>query len=296
MIVLKRILVATDFSPAARFALARAGQLARQHDASLHVVHARPDLNLFCRASSAGGEHYQGIFEHAEQALKEELAYLERTFAIQVRGETRMGRASETLAAAITEIQPHLAVIGARGEHSAPAAAPFLGGTALKLIAQTECPVLLVRKPGLAAYASALAAVDYSRDMARRLVDWATALLSEGDCHVVHAFDTPYVQRLRARGVSEAQIQACAEEARKTARNCVDDVLSGTFTAGRRLHAHLVCGEPIGAVLAEIARYQPDLAVIGQHRGAPLENATRFVGTVSLRIAYHAQCDVLVVP
>jgi nucleotide-binding universal stress UspA family protein len=295
MTPLKRILIATDFSSAARLAVWRAGQLAKQHDAALHLVHAKPDWNLFCRSSSPGDEQYRGISEYAEEALKAELEYIEATFGIHVRGETRMGRASETLAAAVAEIAPHLVVIGARGEHDSPALAPLLGGTALKLIAQTDCPVLLVRKPGTGPYAIAVVAVNDSRDMAHRLVGWAT-LLGEGDCHIVHAFDAPYVERMRARGIPETVIQSCTEEARKAARSCVDDVLNNATTTRQRLHAHLVCGEPISAVLAEIDRCQPQLVIVGQHRNVPRERATRFVGTIALRIAYHSPSDILVVP
>ena len=293
--VLKRILVATDFSQAGRRAVWRAGQLARMHDASLHLVHARPDWNLFCRSSAAANEHYRGISEHAEEALKAELEYLQATFNLHVRGETRMGRASEVLTSAIAENDPNLVVVGARGEHDTPPAAPFLGGTALKLIAQTDRPVLMVRKEGKGAYTVTLAAVDDSQETARRLVAWATSLLGHGDCHIEHAFDAPYVERMRALGITEAIIDACTLEARKAAQRSVDAVLSGGAGEGQRLHAHLVCGETIASVLAEIARCRPELVVVGKHQNTPLESATRFVGTNALRIAYHAASDVLIV-
>lgn len=296
MIALRRILVATDFSSAARLAVWRAGQLAKQHEASLHLVHARPDWNLFCRASPAGDEQYQAVSQYAESALRSELEYLESTFGIQVRGIMRMGRASEILTAAVNEIAPNLVAIGARGEHESMAAAPFLGGTALKLIARSDCPILLVRQPGVGPYATAFAAIDDSGNMARRLLDWGTALLGDGDCHVVHAFDAPYVERMRAHGVPDAVIRSCIEGARKAARNCVEEVLNSRPETVKRLHAQVVCGEPISALLAEIGRCQPQLVVVGQHRRAPRETDTRFVGTIALRLAYHAPCDVLVVP
>jgi hypothetical protein len=49
-------------------------------------------------------------------------------------------------------------------------------------------------------------------------------------------------------------------------------------------------------VLGEIERCRPELVVLGKHQGTPRELPTRFVGTIALRIAYHASCDVLVVP
>lgn len=296
MTVLKRILVATDFSAAARQAVWRAGQLAKQHDAHLHLVHAQPDWNLFARASSSGAEHYRAVVEHAEQALQDEITYIEATFGIHARGENRMGRASQVILAVVAEVEPHLLVVGARGEHNSPAMAPFLGGTALKLIAYAGSPVLVVRKPSAAPYAVAVAAVECSSAAARALVQWAMALLGPGDCHIVHAFEVPYVERMRKRGVSETAIRLCTEEVRNAAKSVIDEILDDEPGPGQRLHAHLVCGEPVGAVLAEIARCQPDLVVVGKHEHPPREQHLSALGSVALRIAYHAPVDVLVVP
>ena len=294
--VLKRILVATDFSPAARLAVWRAGRLAKQNDAYLHLIHAQPDWNLFARSTPNAAEHYRAVGEQAEQALGEELEFLEATFGIHARGETRMGRASQVLRSAAAEIEPHLVVAGARGEHDSPMMAPFLGGTALKLISYAGCPVLIVRKPAGGPYSVAVAAVEGSGPAARGLVLWAGSLLGEGDCHIVHAFDVPYVERMRKRGVSEAAIQSCSEEVRAAAEGFIKDVLDAGSGLGLRLHAHLVCGEPVGALLAEIERRRPDLVVVGKHQHPPREHHLDSLGSVALRIAYHAPGDVLVVP
>ena len=293
--VLRRILVATDFSPAGRLAVWRAGQLAQAHDAALHLVHARPDWNLFCRFAGATDEHYRKLSAHAEQALNDELGYVHDTFNIHARGQTHMGRASEVLARAMAEIQPHLVVVGARGEYDRPQpGAPYLGGTALKLIAETDRPVLLVRNAGTGPYDVTLAAVDDSREMARRLIAW-TALMSPGDCHIVHAFNAPYAERMRTGGIAPEIIDQCVEEARLAAAAYIKDALGGGPHAGRQLYTHVVCGEPIAAVLAEIERCHPQLVVIGKHQHVPGDSAVRFVGTHALRIAYHAPSDVLLV-
>jgi hypothetical protein len=103
--------------------------------------------------------------------------------------------------------------------------APFLGGTALKLIAFAGSPVLIVRKPGVGPYAVALAVVESSGDAARRVGFWATSLLREGECHVVHGYDLPYLERVRNRGVSEAAIRSRMDEVRNMAQGLVDDVM-----------------------------------------------------------------------
>lgn len=292
----KRILAATDFSAAARRAVERAGQLARAHQAQLYLVHARPDWNLFCRTSgSAVGDHYSALLEQTDEALRTEVEYLEKIFGVHARGEIRTGRASEILAAAAEKIAPHLLVLGARGEHEAAGRPPFLGGTALKLIAQSEAAVLLVRKSGTSPYASAVAAVGDAREAASRVLAWALTMVPDGECHVVHAYDAPYVARMRARGVEEDAIRACVEEACRAARDSVEQVLLDVPSSGR-VQTHLVCGEPVGALLSEIERLAPEIVVLGRHQAVPREAATRVVGTIVLRVAYHAGMDVLVTP
>lgn len=293
---LRRILVATDFSAAARLALWRAGQLAKQNDAYLHVVHARPDWNQFAPTSGVAHEHYRAITEECENALRAELAYLETTFGLHARGETQVGRASQVLRSAIAQTEPHLVVVGARGEHDAPAMVPLLGGTALKLIAYADRPVLIVRSSGAGAYKTAVTAVEHLSAAARDLVRWACTLLGEGDCHIVHAFDAPYSARMRRHGVSEEAVRACSESVRTDAKAFIDEMLDLEGAAGQRLHAHLVCGEPVTAVLSEVTRCAPELIVVGKHGHPPREQLLRPLGSVALRIAYHATVDVLMVP
>jgi len=293
---LRRILVATDFSAAARLALWRAGQLARQNDAYLHVVHARPDWNQFAPTSAVAPEHYRVVTEECENALRDDLAYVEKTFGLHARGETRVGRASPVLRSAITQIEPHLVVVGARGERDDPAMIPLLGGTALKLIAYADRPVLLVRTSGTGEYKTAVTAVERPSASARELVRWACTLIGEGDCHIVHAFDAPYAARMRRHGVSEDAVRACSETVRAQAKQFIEEMLDLEGCGGRRLHAHLVCGEPVSAVLTEVGRCAPELIVVGKHGHPPREHLVRSLGSVALRIAYHATVDVLMVP
>jgi nucleotide-binding universal stress UspA family protein len=294
--VVKRILVATDFSESSRRAVWRAGNLAQRHGSAIQIVHARPDWNLHSRASSAACEHYAGLAEHSERALQKELQFLEKTFGLRASGESFMGRASEVLARATSAFESDLLILGARGEHDLARKGPFLGGTALKLVAQSECAVLLVRNQGKGGYSSTLAAADADPNAAGRVVDWADTVLEEGVCHLVHAFDVPYIERMRAHGVPEAILSEVVAEARRAAQAAVDRIFSDATATNRALHVHLVRGDPSTSLLAEIERCEPQVVVVGRRQWLPLEHATTFVGTVALRVAYHAPTDVLVVP
>ena len=291
----KRIVVATDYSAEARKAVGRAGRLAQQHGAYLHLVHAQPDWNLFSQTASSTAEQYNAITAHAENALRLELAWLETTFGIAARGENRAGRASEVLRSVVREIEPHLIVAGAHGEHYTPDMAPLLGGTALKLIASAPVPTLIVRSRD-APYRNALAAVETQSEGARRLIRWAHAMVQDGDCHIVHAFDVPYAERLVAHGMTEARLRECQAEVRRCASTVVEELVAATGEKGLRLHAHLICGEPVSAVLTEIHNRSPDIVILGKHQLPPRELRLASLGGIALRIAYHAPADVLIVP
>jgi len=174
----------------------------------------------------------------------------------------------------------------------APAA---LGGTTLKLISQVAVPVLLTRDHKLGAYSVSLAAVNGSHEHARRIVSWSTLLVNTGSCHVVRAFEVPYVERLRLCRTVSAEIDACADDARKSAAEATQSLLSAA-TGSARMHAHVVQGMPLPAILSEIARYGPQFIAVGKHEREPHEVAHPMMGCVGVRLAYHSPTDVLIVP
>ena len=292
--IMKRILVATDYSASARRAVWRAGDLAREHGAHLHLIHAQPDWNLFSTSTAGTADQFKAVTAHAEQALGRELNWLETTFGIAARGENRVGRASQVLRSVAAEFEPHLIVAGAHGENEPPQMAPLLGGTAAKLIAFSSVPTLIVRGPEQP-YRVALAAIEAPGENSRQLLEWTHLLLRSGDCHLVHAFNAPYAARMRAHGVAEDSVRECEADVRKSASAIVEELLMTPGCAGLRLHAHLINGEPVSAVLTEIANSKPDLVVLGKHRHPPRDVHLASFGSVAFRIAYHAPGDVLVV-
>ena len=294
MPILKRILVATDLSAAGKHTVMRAGQLARQWEAGLFLVHARPDWNLFARWRPASQDSYHDIAQSADKPLREVLADLEAKFGVHARCDSRLGKASNVIAAMVAEHEPHLVIIGARGEHDSGETGPCLGGTAFKLLTRFEQPLLLVRGATAAVYTTSLVAVDTASALSRRAVLWGSGLVQGGDCHVVHAYDLPYVERMRLRGVTEAVIDGRMRQAHEEATTTVQEVL-GAAEGAARVQGHAVRGEPVATALAEITRHAPQLVVIGKRgpRAPPAQHSV--MGSVGFRIAYHTPVDVLII-
>ncbi len=293
MPVLKRILVATDFSPAGQRAVMRAGQLAQQWDANLFLTHVRPDWNLFSRWRPAVPDSYQDVARCSDVPMRSTLAELESRFRIHTRCDSRLGKASGVITALVNELEPHLVVIGARGEHEGTTPAPWLGGTALKLLGRFQAPLLLVRREADTAYSSSLVAVDVESPLARRAVLWGSGLIRAGDCHIVHVYDVPYIERMRLAGIEqsvlERRIRLSEESAGSIARE-----LARAAEGEAKLHPRAVRGEPVTAILAEIARVSPDIVIVGQRGPEALGDLRSPIGGVGFRIAYHAPTDVLV--
>lgn len=293
MPVLKRILVATDLSAAGRRAVMRAGQLAHQWEANLFLTHVRPDWNLFSRWPPALQNGYQDVAHSSETPLRLTLAELESKFGVHARCDSRLGKASNVIKTLVAELEPHLLVIGARGEHEGCAPGPSLGGTAMKVLACVETPILLVRRDSDTRYNSAVVAVDAPGALSRRAVLWGSGLVGEGDCHVVHAYDVPYVERMRLQEIDESVIERRMKQAEEAAIVTVRDLL-GAAEGHAKLHTRAVCGEPACAVLSEVGRVPTDLLVIGKREPPGPHAPHGAMGGVGFRIAYHAPTDVLV--
>jgi nucleotide-binding universal stress UspA family protein len=296
MLILKRILVATDLSAAAHRAVMRAGQLASQWGADLFLVRARPNWNLFARGRGTFSEGYQDIAQSADNPLRAVLADLEASFGVHARYDFRLGRTSNVIAAMVAEHDPHLVVIGVRGEHDTGEIGPCLGGTALELLTRLEQPLLLVGGATAAAYTTSLVALDAVSALSQRAVLWGTGLVQGGDCHVLHAYDMPYVESLRPCGVTNAMIegQRYMRQAYEDAITSVQEALCAAEGAAR-LHRHAVRGEPVAMMLAEITLHAPQLVVIGKPDPHSPHVQRRMMNGVGFRIAYHAPVDVLII-
>ena len=294
MAFLSRLLVATDFSPASRLAADRAAQLASQHGAELHLVHAAPDWSLFSRWTHTRQQDHEAITAHAQSAIRAEIARLERQFGVHARGEVQLGRASRVIVRKASEYHPSVIVAGARGEHQPRISPESFGGTTLKLLLHTDCPLLLVRGWDAKPYRVSIAAVHDTCDVSRRVVQWASALVGAGDCHVMHAYEVPYIERTRASGVSNASIDEAVLATESAARRILGDAITAA-TSEAHLHQHVVRGNPLGCLVTEIARNQPSLVVLGRQETDSGESFEPF-GTEGLRMAYHCPVDTLVVP
>jgi nucleotide-binding universal stress UspA family protein len=149
MIAIKQILVATDFGPAADNALRYGEQLAREFGATLHVLHAVPNVY----ATSMDGYGYAAVPAQIQEDLE---TAARRHMRERVSDEDRQELRARTTV--VTHNSPAVAVVEYAKQHAidlivlgthgrGALAHMLLGNVAERVVRIAPCPVLTVRDP-----------------------------------------------------------------------------------------------------------------------------------------------------
>jgi universal stress protein A len=143
---IKRILVPLDFSTSSRRALDYAAGVARQFDASLHLVHVCEVPTMMTGSMDAYAIAYtdwsQRLGEEAERELVKIVASVK---ARKVTTEVLFGNAARAIVEAAETNAADLIVMGTHG-HGAVMHL-MMGNVAERVVRTAPCPVMTVREP-----------------------------------------------------------------------------------------------------------------------------------------------------
>ncbi len=147
MIIVKRVLVAVDFSAVSANAMRYAVAVARQFSATLDVVNAlRPDdIELPANASAQYGEEMR---QGALQKRRKELSKFVKQHAAKltdVNEFVRLGSPTEEVIEAAKELHADLIVIGTHGRTGLKHL--LVGSVAESVLRHADVPVLCIRSP-----------------------------------------------------------------------------------------------------------------------------------------------------
>jgi nucleotide-binding universal stress UspA family protein len=286
------IVAATDLSPAADRAVAKAAMLAAQRGAELCLLHVFNDGLLATIKAIYDAERWST--HEPILAARDRLSRLARELGerhgIVVRAETRTGGAANAIADFVREQHAQLLVVGEHGEDWITDT--VIGGTALTVLEQASVPVLLTRRPAGADFSSVLTATDFSEN-ANRAARWSTTQLPTARHYLLHTYTVAFEDRMRMGGATNADIERYRGEELARATACMDEQLA-QLGSPIRIEPLLVHGAPAAVLLDQADRVGADLIVIGKHGGTVLEE--RLLGSVTQNVLYHARCDVLLVP
>jgi nucleotide-binding universal stress UspA family protein len=144
MVALKKILVATDFSEPSGVALAYGRDLARNYNASLHVLHVVDDV--ITRYSTEVGFMLPSMQEDLDKSARRELeAHLtdeDRTQLNAVAAVTRGANVADSICAYAKANAIDLIIAGTHGRGAVKHM--LMGSVAERVVRRAPCPVLTV--------------------------------------------------------------------------------------------------------------------------------------------------------
>lgn len=142
----RRILIATDFSPASRPAFRVALDLARQGRGRLAIVHVLPSVAPLGVDGHVSARMYEEMETSVRQWAQKRLDRLieqARGSRVAARGLLLEGAAYEAIARAAAKEQTDVIVIGTHGRTGLQRL--LVGSVAARVIGTAPCPVLTVR-------------------------------------------------------------------------------------------------------------------------------------------------------
>lgn len=282
---IKSILAATDLSARSDRALARAINLASQLEANLTVVHVI-DNDLPARI-------HKQLLSTAQTEIDDCLTRLNVPKGLEVNTHVLSGTSEQDILGTADAAQADVIVMGLHRNESG--ARPLTGTTLERVIRTGNRPVLVVKDPVEAPYASTLVATDFSIH-ARLGLRFADALAPTSSLHLIHAFHVPFIGLHPGESIRDDVKAAHEAELKQFADEEMAHLVYGTLSSNSARPApamKAVAGDVRGVIHGEIERLNPDLLVLGTHSRTGI--AHMVLGSVAVDFLNRPPCDVLAV-
>jgi universal stress protein E len=273
------ILLATDLSPHADRAMARAAMLAAELGTGLDVLH------VFTRDQRAARDHTAALAQ-TEERLERELAEAGLPEGLAVNRLVRGGEPGPAIVQVAKEQGSRLVVLAA--PHADLLVQIFRASVLHHVVRHAPCPALVVRRRARHAWRRIMVAVDLSQP-SRKALETALRLLPP------EAMAQVALTVVHARGALSPPAELAEQRAR------VEDMLAASLgrlvaegrTAPASAEVLMKQGEPVSTVVAAAAETGAELVVTGTMglTGA----ATLLLGSTAEALLATLPCDVLAV-
>jgi len=293
MTVLKKILVATDFSSNSSQAIDRGFLLAKTSGAQLAIVHAVGIETLAPLREWLGadlGTVSQKILDEAKDRLTEVVADSSMADGVPADLRVQEGSAGSVIPTLSESEGVDLVLLGAHG--SGFLQRMLVGSTASRLLRKSKCPVLVVKEDAHKGYKRALIAVDFS-PASETAIRLARQVAPDADLVLLHIFDVPFEGKMHYAGVSEDVIHEYRSEARARATQNLRKLAHTADLTATDYSGIVINGDATRSIIENEEKYRCDLLVMGKHGTHVTEDL--LLGSVTKRVLAESRCDVLVV-
>ncbi|HSE94931.1 MAG TPA: universal stress protein [Methylomirabilota bacterium] len=296
MPAVKRILLATDLSPASVPAAEFAQRLASTVQGEVLLFHAVPWIPVPMEGAFEPQTYDRLMRESREEAVTalDRLGETVRVTGVSVAVRVSDGPAGSRIIEAVTEWRADVVVVGTHGRTGLNRI--LVGSVAEQVLQLAPCPVITVRPlpRSWAPDRRPLTRVIYPTDFspaARRAWPWARAVAEAAgaDIDLLHVMLEPVPDR----HVDPAFVARAAEAIRRDAQKAVDEFLAGCGFPRERITVDLTTGVEADQIARRAEARRADLIVMGTHgRTGVLRLA---LGSVARRVLHTAPCAVLTV-
>ena len=286
MITIKKILCPVDFFPASDRAVKYAAGLAKNYDATLHLLHVIAPL--VTTAYEYPINTYE-IIRSMQTASGREMKKLEakvKATGVDVRTELRTGSIQDAIKRSIASVKPDLIAMGTHGRRGVERW--FMGSVTEWLMRHTPVPVLTIsakerlKEP---VFRRILVTTDFSEGTTDAL-EYAFSIAQENESrislmHVVSDLAVEPPGRYRRPLVTGVQKQLEALIPSEAGNWCDVEVRVDE-------------GLPYQVILDVLKKQKPDLLVMNIHGKGMLDRA--LLGSTAERVVRAAGCPVMLVP
>lgn len=290
------IVAATDLSDTAGAALRWATEIATDHQAELHIVHASNLTGWSTDYLEIDARIPTQIQEAVRQKL-EDFAAQHRRADLRISTEVTPGEPCGVILSAADSRRADLIVVGTRGQRGLDYL--LLGSTAQRVVQRATCPVLTVHPQAAEKerpIRRILVATDFSQEA--ELALQASLTLSRGepaDTQVVlmHAYLVPY-DLMDADGfVSAAAGLEQWETAQTDVEQRLDQCARSLQKSGAEVETLGLEGYPPEVIIDKARENEVDLIAMGTHGRTGLTHV--LLGSTAERVIHRAPCPVLTV-
>lgn len=279
---MKKLMMATDLSARSDRALERAVSLAREHGASLTVVHVVDD---HLPASLADMQK-----DAATSAIHKHVRELSADNGPPVSIEVIFGRAHAAIVEMSEKTGAEMIVLGMHREDAFKDM--FRGTTVERIIRAANVPTLLVKDRVSGPYRQIMVGVDFSV-YSRRAVEFAVKFAKGGHFSLVHAYDVPFKGFLHGDDIRSEVSKRHELQFTQMMDQEMASILGGLEVPAARLDRIMQEGTARGVLNQQISRLKPDLLVVGTHGRTGVAHA--FLGSIAEEMLSMPPCDVLAV-
>ena len=249
---LSRILVATDLSPRAQKAIARAIMLAAEQGAALTILHV-------LTAETGNKVRQRQVALQVEKDLRRDIATLSSAQDGRATIRVVTGTPFVEIIRRARQEAADLILVGA---HGAQFIKDLLVGTTMeKIVRKGDRPVLAVKRPVRAPYHRVLVATDFS-DPSRQALRLGLRLAPGAKIYLLHAYQGLEGQLWRA-DMTKSQILRYRHRVAQQSREQMKDFIRRMDLNGRSIVRLLRYGRAPHVITAAAQRLRPELVCVG---------------------------------